>query len=113
MIARFELFPPGHIAAEDLGQDLLACLDETLGPACLLGLESRHLNGQLRRTLNVLEIFEFPAFELGAIRKIGVFGQRVMLPALGVFYRFAPPHAGSSIEVEEHAAARTSAVFQD
>ena len=100
------------VAREHLGKYFLRDLDQPLGPARLLRLECGHLHRQLGRAFDVLQINELPSFELGAIGKIGVFGERVMLPAAGFVDGAAPPHAGGAVEVEENAAARPTRVFQ-
>ena len=106
------MFAARHVAAENKRQHFLRALDESLGPACLLGLEGRHLDRQFRRAFDVLEIFEPPSLDLRAIAEIGVFGQRIVLPAAGIFNRLPTPHAGGAIEVEEDALARTAAVLE-
>ena len=40
-----------------------------------------------------------------AVGEVGVFGERVVLPAAGLVDGLAPPHAGGAVEVEEDAAA--------
>src|SRR5215472_10427129 len=113
MVESLNLDAPRHVAFEDPGQYLLAGLDQSLGPACLLGLESGHLNGQLGRALDILHILELPALELRAVREVGVFGQRVMLPAAAIFDSLAPPHPGGAVEVEEDLAARAAAMLEN
>ena len=88
-------------------------MNEALRPTGLLGLEGGHLDGKLGGALDILEIFEFPAFELGAIAEVGVFGEGVVLPAAGFVDGLASPHAGSAIEVEEDAGTAASAVLED
>ena len=94
------------------GQDLLRNLDQSLGPARLLGLERRHLDRQLGGTLYVLQIKKFPSLQLGAIREVGVFGESVVLPTASLVNGHATPHAGSAVEVEEHAATSAAGVLQ-
>ena len=74
VVPGFELGVPGGVALEDAGEDLFAGLDEALGPACLLGLEGGHLDWELGGALDVLEVFELPADELGAVVEVSVFG---------------------------------------
>ena len=76
---------PGHVRRENSGQDFLGGLHQALGPARLLRFEAVHIDGQLGSALDVGKIQKFPAVELRAIGKIGVFGERVVLPAAGVF----------------------------
>src|SRR5205085_11062809 len=75
--------------------------------------EAVHVNGQLGGALDVRRIKKFPAVKLGAIREIGIFGERVVLPASGVCNGFAAPHARGAVEIKEGAAARTRAMFDD
>ena len=103
---------PRCVAGEHLGQYFLGDLDQPLGPARLLRLECGHFHRQFGRTFDVLQINKLPSLELRAIGKIGVFGERVMLPAAGFVNGAAPPHAGRAVEVEENAAARASRVFE-
>ena len=91
MIPGLEFHPEWLLALEHARQDFFAGLNQTLGPARLLGFESGHFYWKFSRTLNVLAVDKFPAFELGAIRKIGVFGQRVVLPAAGIVDGSPPP----------------------
>src|SRR5206468_3303031 len=82
---RLELDVERHIlAAEDRRQELLGHLDRSLGPTELLRLERVHLDRQLRRRDDVLQIDELPALELRAIREIHVLGQGVVRPAARV-----------------------------
>ncbi len=96
-----------------LGRIFLPSLDEALGPAGLLGFEGGHLDGELGGALDVLEVFELPAFELRAIAEVGVFGEGVVLPAAGFVDGLATPHAGGAVEVEEDAGAGAAAVLED
>ena len=91
MIPRLEFHAERLVALEHARKDFLAGLNQALSPARLLGLESGHFYGQFSRTLNVLAIDKFPTLELRTIRKIGVFGQRVMFPAAGIVDGSPPP----------------------
>ena len=73
-----------HIDLNIMRQHLDAGLDEPLGPARLLGFEGGHLDGQLRRALDLGQVFELPAGQLRAVAQVGVFGERVVLPAAAV-----------------------------
>ena len=81
MIPGLQLYVESLIALKYLGQNLLAGLDQPFGPSSLLRFERGHLYRQFRGTLHILQVNKFPAFELGPIGEIGVFGQRVVLPA--------------------------------
>jgi len=79
----------------------------------LLGFEGGHLDGDFGGALNVLEVFEFPAEDLGAIAEVGVLGEGVVLPAAGLVDDAAAPDAGGAVEVEEEAGAGARAVLED
>ena len=113
VIPGFELLVPGDVGAEDVGERLLGDLDEALGPARLLGLEGGHFDGELGGALDVLQVLELPAFELGAVAEVGVFGEGVVLPTAGFVDGLTPPHAGGAVEVEEDAGAGAAAVLED
>ena len=113
MVPGFELGVPGGVALQDAGEDFFASLDEAFGPAGLLGFEGGHLDGELGGALDVLEVFELPAYELGAVAEVGVFGEGVVLPAAGGGDGLAAPHAGGAVEVEEDAGAAAAAVLED
>ena len=57
------------------------------------------------------KIEELPAAHLRAIGKVGVFGERIVLPAAGVFNGVAAPDAGGAVEIEKQAAAEARAVL--
>ena len=52
-----------------------------------------------------------PAAKLRAIGKVGIFGERVVLPAAGIVDHGAPPDSRSSVEIEKVAAPRPRAMF--
>src|ERR1700692_3868148 len=110
MVPSFELHVESLIALEYSWQNFFAGLNEPFGPASLLGFEGSHFYRQFCRTLDILQISEFPAFELPPIRKVGVFGERIVLPAPGVVDRIAPPHSRSAVEVEKDIAASPARV---
>ena len=101
------------IALEHSRQDFLSSLDQTLGPAGLLRFERRHFHWKLGRALHILTIDKLPSLKLGAVGKIGILGERIVLPSASLFDCFASPHARSSIEIEEHVAARAPGMFQN
>ena len=111
MVDGFDLDAARNVGAEHHGQDFDGGLDESLGPARLLGFEGGHFDGQLGWAFDFGEIFEFPAGHLGAVTEVGIFGEGVVLPASGVGDGFAPPHAGCAVEVEEISAAGAGAVL--
>src|SRR5438445_759468 len=77
----FSFDVPGCIRAENLRKNFFCCLHQALGPARLLRFEAIHIDGKFAGTFHVREIEKFPAFELRAIGKIGVFGQGVVFDA--------------------------------
>ena len=99
--------------AEDARQNLFGRLHQTLGPARLLRLEGVHLHRQLRGALDLGQVEKPPAAQLGAIGEVGIFGERVVLPAARVFDGGATPDAGGAVEVEKRAAAGARAMLDD
>ncbi len=83
VIPGFELYVEWLLALQHLGQNLLAGLDQSLSPARLLRLERGHLYRKFGRAFDILQVNELPALQLRAIGEIGVFGERVVLPAAG------------------------------
>src|SRR6185503_8149128 len=79
-------------------------LHDSLCPAALLRLECVYFDRQFGGHIIVGQINESPAHQLRSIRKIGVLGERVVLPAAGPLDRFAAPHTGRAVEIEEPAA---------
>src|SRR5258706_404270 len=88
-------------------------LYDSFGPSTLLRLEGAYLNRQLRGHIIVSQVNKMPTHQLRTVRKIGVLGQSVVLPAAGPLDRFAAPHARGAVEVEEPAAAITRYLFDD
>src|SRR5262249_24748196 len=109
----FSLDVPRRVRCEKLGQDFLCSVHQAPCPARLLSLSAVHSRGELHGALAVRQVEELPAFELGAIRKVGVFGQRVVLPAARGFNGSPAPDAGGAVEIEKSASTGASAVFDD
>ena len=107
----FGFYVPRYIRLENFWQDFLGRLHQSFGPARLLRFEAVHVHGQLGGAFNLRQIEEFPAFELRAIRKVRVFGQRIVLPAAGIVNHFAAPHARRAVEIEKCAPPGTRAVL--
>src|ERR1035438_9424493 len=95
------------------GQQLARALRQALGPTGLLHLESVHFHGKFRRAVQARHVDELPAFQLRAVTEVGIFGERIVLPAAGVLNRLAAQNTGRAVEVEEVARARASPVLQD
>ena len=112
VIPRFHLGVQRSVALEHSRQNLLSCLNQALRPAGLLRLECSHFYGEFGGAFYVLQVDELPAFQLRAIGEVGVFGERVVLPASGLVDGGATPHAGRAIEVEEQSSARAAGVFE-
>ena len=79
----FGLHVPGNIGSKNFGKNFLGGLHQAFGPSGLLRFETVHVHGKLGWAFDFGEIEKFPAFKLSAIGKVGVFGERVMLPATG------------------------------
>ena len=112
VIPGFNLGVKRRIATKHPRQNLYPRLHQPLGPACLLRLERRHLHRQFRRAFHILQVDELPSLELRPIRKIRIFGQRVVLPAARFLNRSPPPHSRRAIEIEKQPGARASRMFQ-
>ena len=65
--------PQWEPAGPDCGQQFLARLDRTLGPAMLLRLETVHIYWQFRRRNDIGKINKLPAGELSAITQVEIF----------------------------------------
>src|SRR5580700_2096579 len=100
-----------NIRSENLGQDFLCRLHQALGPSRLLRLEAVHIHRQFGSALNFRQVKKFPALQLRAVRKIGVFREGVVLPAAGGINRRAAPNAGGPIKVEKCSPARAAAML--
>ena len=103
---------PRQLGAQDRGQQLHGDLGQALGPARLLHLEAVGLDRQLRGALDRGRVDELPALKLGAIAQIGIFGERVVLPAAGVRDHRLAQDAGRAVEVEKQPAAEARDVLQ-
>src|SRR5262249_12517412 len=92
-------------------EDLLGRLHQALGPTRLLRFEAVHVHRQFRSAFNLRQIQKSPALELCAIRKVGVFGQRIVLPTTGIFDRSPAPNSGGAVEIEEGSSPRACAML--
>ena len=88
-------------------------MHQSLGPARLLGFETVHVHREFGSTFDLREVEKPPAFELRAIREIGVFSECVVLPAAGIIDGFAAPDPGGPVEIEKSAPARTRTMLND
>src|SRR5687768_7668771 len=98
-----------HNAAQQFDADL----DQPLCPAPLLRFESVDLYGEFCRHIIIKQIDEAPAHQLRTVTEIGIFGERVMLPAAGKFDRLFAPHTGSAVKIEECAGAVSCHLFNN
>ena len=105
MEKRFGLHRRRHVGAHHARQNFLGRLHQALGPARLLRLEGVHFHGQLGGAFDLRQVEKFPAAQLRAVGKIGVFGERVVLPAAGFVDGRAAPDARRAVEIEKQPAA--------
>src|SRR5262249_38677362 len=112
VIPRLDLHPDRLVASKHTRENLLSGLDQSLSPARLLGLECGHFDRKLSGAFDILAIDKLPALELRTIGEIGIFGQRVVLPAASVIYRLTPPDTRSSVEIKKYVVAGAARVFE-
>ena len=112
MVPGLDLGVQGSVTAHHSRQNLLSGLDKSFGPTRLLRFKCSHLHRQFRGTLHILQVNKFPSLKLGAVGEVGIFGQRVVLPAAGFLDGSAPPDARGAIEVEEEPGARATGMLQ-
>ena len=106
-------FLPGRVAPlENLRQDFLAGLHCPFGPAALLGFEGVDLHGQFRRNSQIRQENEVPASHLGPIAEIQVLGQRVVLPASGIFNCAFSEDPSRAVEIEVASGQEPRKAFQ-
>jgi len=107
-----DLQAQGDVAAPHVAEGLFAHLDGALGPAVLLALEAVHVRRELGGDDDVLEVDEFPAFELRAVAEVQIFREGVVLPAAAGFDGGPAPDAGGAVEVQEFAVAAAGRLLQ-
>ncbi len=71
----------------------------------LLGFEAVHVDGQFRRHEHIGQIDELPSPHLRAVAEIEIFGERVVMPAIGVLNAGLAPDACSAVELKKPSAA--------
>ena len=96
-----ELGEKREVGGENFREQFDRCLDGAFRPAELLALERGVSFRDLRRDDDVGDVFEVPAFQLGAVGEVEVFGEGVGGPAPCILDRAAAPDAGGAVEVEE------------
>jgi len=69
--------------------------------AMLLRLEGIDIDRKLGGANDIGKEYELPAFHLGAIRKIQIFGQRVVLPATGGRNCVASPNTAVPLKLKK------------
>src|SRR5437868_36019 len=97
----FELYAQRQVGVPDAPVQLEPNLQDAFGPTTLLCFEGVDLDRNFRRRFFVEQVNETPTHQLRAETQIGIFGERVVLPAAAQLDRFAPPDAGSAVEVEK------------
>ncbi len=100
-------------AAENAGQEFEGGLDGAFAPAMLLTVEGCDLGWEFCWAFNGGVIDELPAFHLGAIGEIDIFGEGVVLPSTGVDDTGAAPDSGGAVEIEPAPGGVACGVFDD
>src|SRR3979411_1532650 len=98
---RFHFDRERQLAAPNPGQEFLASLNGTFGPAMLLRLKPIHIHRQFRRCYHVGEKNKFPIRELRAVTKIEIFAERIVLPAASFLNAGAAPKPGCTVKIKE------------
>src|SRR5580704_3908772 len=104
---------PGRVGFHNARKDFLRGLYQALGPASLLSFKAIHVDRQLGSAFDLRKIEKLPALELCSIGKIGVFGERIVLPTAGLINSCTAPYARSAVEIEKSAAAGARAMLDD
>ena len=99
------------LGSQNARQQLDGSLAAAFGPTVGLLFEADDLGWKFRRRGVLRQINKLPALQLRAIRKIQIFGQRIVLPAAGIIDGRATPHPGGSVEMHKPAAAITGGVL--
>src|SRR5262245_18938923 len=79
----------------------------------LLTKKGRHRGRNFAVATHGREVKELPARELRPVGKVGVLGQRVILPSAGLVDATSPPNSGGSIEIEPAAGAAANGLLDD
>src|SRR5271167_645762 len=109
----FSFDVPRRVGSHNARKNLFCGLHQAFSPASLLRFEAVHVDGQFRSAFDLREIEKLPALELRAIGKIGIFGERVVLPAAGFFDGCTAPDACGAVEIEKSAATRARTMLDD
>ena len=110
---RLDLPAPGIIASKDAGEEFDRGLNQPFVPAMLLGEKGSEGGRNFGGTGHVVPIEKFPTGQLGAIGKIGVLGQGVMLPASGVSDAAFSPDSRRTVEIEPLSGIRPGGLLDD
>src|SRR5262249_54482108 len=113
MASRFRFDGEWKVASPNTGQEFLARLNGTFGPAVLLRFETVHVYRQFGRRDDVGQENKFPTGQLRAVAKIEVFAKRIMLPAPRFLDAGLPPQTSGAVEIEEAPAAATRGLLED
>src|SRR5438094_10415726 len=89
------------LAVPNCEQRFFAGLDGSLCPAMLLRLKPVHVHWELSGRYNIGQVNKFPAHELGAIAKIEILSEGVMLPATSFLNAGTSPETGTSARIEQ------------
>ena len=87
--------------APEFRQHLFHRLRRTFRPAVLLRLKRRHFDWQLGGRDNLRQEQKPPAFDLGPVTQVQVFGERIRLPAPGRFNARPAPDTAGPVEIEK------------
>ena len=100
-----------NFSLNDFPDEFFSRLDGTLRPTVLLGFERVDFDGQLRRRDDVRQENELPALHLGAVGKVEVFRQSVVLPAARVLNAALAPNSSGSVKIKKPAGTISGGVF--
>src|SRR5713226_1083586 len=109
---RFHFDRERQLAAPNPGQEFLAGLNGTFGPAVLLRLEPIHIDRQFRRRYHIGKKNKFPARELRAVTEIEILAERIVLPAAGFLNAGAAPKSGGTVKIKETTAAAARGLLE-
>src|SRR4051794_10061266 len=79
----------------------------------LLGFETVHVHGQLGGRDDVGQKNKFPTRQLGAVTKVQIFGQRIVLPAPRFIDAGTSPEASGSLKIEKASAAAAGGLLKE
>src|SRR5437870_12342172 len=95
----------------DSAIQLQSHLHYALAPTSLLCLEGIDFDWYFCRRLFVQKVNEAPTHQLGTEAKVGIFGERVMLPTAAHLNRFAAPDSRRAVKVKKATGAIARRLF--